>query len=43
MKVIENFETFLESVNMVHPTNGSGVIITEIWGGVSSRQVKLSR
>jgi hypothetical protein len=42
MKVTEDFETFPESTNMPHPTNGSGVMITESWGGVSSGQIKPS-
>jgi hypothetical protein len=31
-KVIDNFETFPQSTNILHPTNGSGVMITENCG-----------
>jgi hypothetical protein len=45
MKVIENFETFLESTNTPHPINGSGVMITASCGvllEINSGQIKLS-
>jgi hypothetical protein len=35
-KVIENFDTFQESINAPHRTNGSGVMITAIGGAAGN-------